>query len=218
MKRFLSFLLLAALLLSLLPGIALAAEETAEAVDVLGVKDAGRYENTFFGLAADLGDGWRVLSDAEAAVLLNPLTDKLEDQTLAELLRGSGVVCDLYALSTDGSGDSLNVQIEDLGFLYGVVMGEDVYSEAAIPLLEDTLRQAGLTALRVEKETLDFAGGEHVALRVSGTLDGTPLYERIALVKAGNYMAIVTAFSLDPARAESLLALFTAPEDENSAA
>ena len=207
MKKLLSFLLIPALLLSLATGGALAAGET-----VVGVKDGLCYENAFLGLRAVFEDGWSLLSDKEAAELMGFAADSLESPALAEQLRESGVVCDLYARAQDGSGDSVNIQLEDLGVLYGVVMGEDAYYEAAIPLLEETLSQAGVAELSVEKETLAFAGGEHVSARIGGTLQGTPLYERLVLVKAGSYMAIVTAFSFDPVRADALLEVFTACE------
>ena len=218
MKRILRILTVLVLALSLPASGALALGEAAAPDTVLGVKDAQRYDNAFLGLSAVFGEDWQILSDAETAAVMGYAMESVADPALAARLRESGVVCDLYALAPNGS-DNLNIQIEDLGALYGLVMGEDAYFEAALPLLEEALRQAGVTELHTEKETLDFAGSEHLSARLSGTLRGAALYERIVLVKEGGYMAIVTAFSLEPERPEEMLALFTAyGEDAGQAA
>ena len=217
MKKSLSFLKILALVLSLAAGSALASEAEDPAA-VVGVKDGHSYANEFLGIMASFEDDWYVMNDEETIEAMGDVADSLENQELADRLRNSGVVCDLYAETQDNSGDNINIQIENLGFLYGTILNEEDYYKAAAPQLETALAQMGVEKLRVEKETLEFAGTEHVGIRVSGTYQGTPVYERMALVKAGSYMATVTAGSFDAGRAENMLKVFEAYDAEKLAA
>ena len=76
----------------------------------------------------------------------------------------------------------------------------------------------GLTNVQVEKETIDFAGDEHVSCLVSGEINGAAIYERMVMVKAGNYMATVTAFSFDRDSVEAMIGMFEAYDAEKLAA
>lgn len=216
MKKVLRVLMILALVLSLASGSALAAGEAEDAV--VGVKSEHSYANEFLGIMASFSDAWYVLNDEETVQAMGYVVDSLDNEELAAQLSNNGVVCDLYALTLDNSGDNLNIQIENLGFLYGMVMSEDAYYDAAVPQLEAGLGQLGMENIRVEKQVQDFAGSEHVCILVSGTYRGTPVYERMALVKAGSYMATVTAFSFDKARAADMLSLFEAYDAEALAA
>lgn len=217
MKKILSVFLVLTLLLSA-GAAAFAAEPEKDAAEVLGVKDGNTYANEFLGIMASFAEDWAVLSDEETAEAMGYVADNLENVELAEQLRSSGVVCDLYAMALDNSGDNINIQLENLGFLYGLTMSEDAYYKAAVPQLEDALNQMGLTNLSIEKETIDFAGEEHLSCLVSGEYNGVPLYERMVMLKAGSYMATVTAFSFDLQSAEAMIALFEAYDAEKLAA
>ncbi len=216
MKKILSFLMILTLILSLAAGSALAADAAEDAV--VGVKTENTYANEFLGIMADFPDGWYVMNDEETIEAMGYVVDNLDNKELADQLANNGVVCDLYALTLDNSGDNINIQLENLGFLYGMVMSEDAYYDAAVPQLETALGQMGLQSIRIEKETVDFAGSEHVGISISGSIQGTTIYERMVLVKAGSYMATVTAFSFDNARAMDMLALFEAYDAEKLAA
>ena len=97
-------------------------------------------------------------------------------------------------------------------------MSEDAYYKAAVPQLEDALEQMGLSNLNIEKETIDFAGEEHLSCLISGEYNGVMIYERMVMLKAGSYMATVTAFSLDLESTEAMIALFEAYDAEKLAA
>ena len=215
MKKILSFLLVLTMVLSLAAfgGSALAAEPEIDADEVVGIKENNIYASEFLGIMAGFSDDWYVLSDEETAEAMGYVADSLENGELADQLRNSGVVCDLYVLALDNSGDNINIQLENLGFLYGLAMSEDAYYKAAGPQLQTALEQMGLANVSITPETITFAGAEHVSCLVSGELNGTPIYERMVMVKAGNYMATVTAFSFDPESAEAMIAMFE-PYDE----
>lgn len=217
MKKTLSFLLALTLVLSACGG-ALAAETEPDASDILGVKENNVYANEFLGIMTEFSEDWYVLSNEETIEAMGYVADNLPNADLAEQLRSSGVVCDLYVLALDNSGANINIQLEDLGFLYGLAMSEDAYYNAAAPQLQEALTQMGVENVSVEKETIDFAGAEHTACLISGVYSGVPIYERMVMVKAGNYMATVTAFSFSADTAAEMLGYFEAYDAEKLAA
>ncbi len=217
MKKILSFLLVLTLVLSACGG-ALAAETEPDASDILGVKEDNAYASEFLGIMAQFGDDWYVLSNEETIEAMGYVADNMPNADLAEQLRSSGVVCDLYVLALDNSGDNINIQLEDLGFLHGTVLSEDAYYKMAVPQLKDALKQMGVENVSVEKETIDFAGAEHTACLISGEYSGVTIYERMVMVKAGNYMATVTAFSFSADTAAEMLGFFEAYDAEKLAA
>ena len=218
MKKILSFLLVLVTILTVASGSALAAESEKDADEVLGVKEDAVYANEFLGIMASFSDDWYLFNDEETIEAMGYVVDAMEDPGLADQLRNSGVVCDLYAAVQDNSGDNINIQIENLGFLYGITMSEDAYYEAAAPQLQTALEQMGLKNVSLTKETMDFAGAEHVSCLVSGELNGIEIYERMVMIKAGKYMATVTAFSFDRENVDTMLELFEAYDAEKLAA
>ena len=218
MKKTLSLLLILTLVLAAFGGSALAAETETDASEAVGLKEDNCYANEFLGIMAQFGDEWYVMNDEETIEAMGYVADNLENDELADQLRNSGVVCDLYVLALDNSGDNINIQLENLGFLYGLAMSEDAYFKTAAPQLQEALEQMGLTNVQIEKETVEFAGAEHVSCLVSGEINGMTIYERMVMLKAGNYMATVTAVSFDRDSVEAMLEFFEAYDAEKLAA
>ena len=220
MKRILSFMLVMAMALSLAAfgGSALAADAAVDASEIVGVKENNVYANEFLGIMAAFSDDWYVLSDEETAQTMGYVADAIDNAELADQLRNSGTVCDLYAIKLDNSGDNINIQLEDLGFLYGLAMSEEAYFKQAEPQLKTGLEQMGLTNVKIESEKIEFAGEKHVTCLVSASYGGTPVYERMVIVKSGNYMATVTGFSFDRNRADAMIDMFEAYDAKKLAA
>ena len=206
MKRALSLVLCLCLVFSLVP--AACAEEEAETI--LGLKEGNVYLSEFLGVTAVFDENWVLLSDEEAQEAMGHVADSFEDEDLAKLLRESGTVCDLFAVAQDGSGDSVNIQLENLGLLYGMVLSETAYAKRMLEPLKSSLEPMGLEDVEIGQESIDFAGEEHLSLTVSGEMNGAELYERLVLLKAGSYMATVTYASLNSRNADRLPELFFA--------
>ena len=194
-------------------------KDSKEESEILGVKENNTYASEFLGIMAGFSEEyWYVLSNEETVEAMGYVADSLGNDDLAEQLRNSGTVCDLYVLSLDNSGDNINIQLENLGFLYGLAMSEEAYYKAAVPQLEEAFAQMGLTNVTVKQEKIEFAGSEHVSCLISGEYNGTMIYERMAMVKAGNYMATVTAFSFDRDSVDAMIDMFEAYDAEALAA
>lgn len=179
-----------------------------DAEDALGEKEGSRYESELLGVAVDFPDNWYLLSPEETAQVMGLVADGMDDEALAAQLRDAGTACDLYAVALDDSGDNVNIQLEDLGLLYGAVLTPKQYAEIALPQLKPALEQAGFQHVQIEMEDYEFAGRDRVSLLVTGDVNGVPVYERMILIKGGQYMGAITAFSLDLSRIDALFARF----------
>lgn len=188
------------------------AEETYEAEEMIGEKSGNSYANETLGIRAAFSDNWTILDDEQTAQMLGLVADNFSEVDLAEQLRESGSLYDLYAMTVDQSGDNVNVVIEDLGVVNGIIIDEKKYLEIAEDQLETTFAQMGMTDVTLDKGTYSFAGKDHVSVLISGNYNGVPVYERMVLLKTGNYMGVVTAFSLDTARLDNIMGCFTAYE------
>ena len=210
MKKLISILLMLGVLLSLFcAGTATAFAETgADAEKVLSEIKGNEYVNEFLGIRASFPADWSVMDAGEAAQLLGYAAEQLDNEALTELLNSSGVISDMYALRGDQSGDNVNIQFEDLGKLYGKLLSETSYLDIAMPKLEDSFGQIGFALREKEVGEYDFAGDTHMSVRITGSYNGIDCYERIVVLKQGNYIASVSAFSLDEQRLEDIFALF----------
>ena len=183
-------------------------ESLRDAEDVLGEKQGNRYESELLGIAVDFPENWYILSPEETAQAMGAVADTINDETLADQLRQAGSTCDLYAIALDESGDNLNIQLEDLGYLYGVLLTPKEYAEIALPQLKPALEQVGFTNVQIETENYEFAGRDRVSLLVTAEMNGVPVLERMILIKSGQYMASITVFSTDAERVDALLGQF----------
>ena len=179
-----------------------------DAEELLGEKQGNRYESELLGIAVDFPDNWYILSAEETAQVMGVVADNIDDEVLAGQLRDAGTACDLYAVAMDESGDNVNIQLENLGLLYGTILTPKQYANIALPQLKPALEQAGFQHVQIEMENYEFAGRDRVSLLVTGDINGVPVYERMILIKGGQYMGAITAFSLDLGRIDALLARF----------
>ncbi len=185
-----------------------ALDEQVDTADVLGEKQGNRYESELLGIAADLPENWYVLSTEETAQAMGAVADTISDETLSDQLRQAGATCDLYAIALDESGDNLNIQLENLGLLYGVLLTPKEYAEIALPQLKPALEKVGFRNVQIETEDYEFAGRDRVSLRMTAEMNGVPAYERMILIKSGQYMASITVFSSELERIDALLGCF----------
>lgn len=188
------------------------AEEELEAEDLIGSKSGNSYSNEALGIRAEFPADWTILSDEQAAQMLGVVADSFSAQDLAAQLRESGLCYDLYAMTINQTGDNVNVVVQDLGVVYGIVIDEEKFLDMGEKEIETTFTQMGMTDIRTERESIFFAGQEHLSVKASAKYGGLTLYERLVLCKAGNYMGLVTAASLNQTHPDEILGFFSAYE------
>ena len=173
----------------------------------VGVTEGSTYTNEFFGFTATL-DGWTFLTRDELNQLSGQVVDILDNATVNEAYASGKVVMEMYA--GDVAGSTVSVTVENLGDVNGAKYDEDGCTEASMTALPTQMAAAGYTNVAVEKATVTFAGAEHSGIRVTAEYQGVPLYETLALVKVGNYVASVTFASFETDTTAEIMSNFKA--------
>ena len=169
------------------------------------VKD-GVYESELMGLRFTRPDTtWGFYSDEEIAEL-NGYVYELYDEETKKKLESSPVVYDMYSM--DLFGDSVNVNFENLGLVYGVLLSETDYCNAGVSQMEEAFAGAGMTMGESAVGKITFGGKEHACIRLSVEMNGVTVYETVAAVKCGRYMGVITAASQDPDLPDTYFAMF----------
>lgn len=201
MKKIICMILALMLILALIPSAAFA-EEDVEAADMLGTLEGNLYVNKALGIKAEIPETWQVFSAEEATKLMYAGFDVLEADPdwLTELLEENAAVFDLYTAAMDNSGDNINVQVQKnpLNLLQKAVMTEEKLVAASMEDVEKGLTESGLMEdLKIEQSSFEFAGKTHACLNVYATMYGVPIYERMVMLLKGDYIGVITGFSLD---------------------
>lgn len=183
--------------------------QPAEKDPQLGNFADGVYTNDFLGIRCEVGSEWTVYSDAQLAQLNGLVLDTMTDEDLVEQLKKSNVAHLFYA-TAEGGLRSMNVVLENIGVINGVLLNEKTYIDISVEQLPAALQSMGLTNVTAEATTVHFAGAEHAGVRVHGVLSGVDFYEKIVCIKVGNYFGLVTVASYGEDTTDALLNMFTA--------
>lgn len=165
-------------------------EIPADAESMFGYFDGVEYVNYYFGFACDLGAAEYVATDRELAEFSGVSPDSVDRDPLEYALDQYDMAYMLYA-SNNGGLATINAAVEDIG-IAGLTIGEEEYIDIAEPQLAPALEAVGLSNITTEKLTVEFAGEEHWAVKVTGEYEGIYFYELIVTVKRGDYIACIT--------------------------
>ena len=183
--------------------------EGAEAV--LSASSGQTYENAALGIRAEFGQGWRLLNEEERAQQMGLVTETAPDEDMskiiAESLESGKSVSDLHAERLDGSGDNVNIMLENMGAL-GLLVDEKTYYESARAGMEQYLQGMGCKIVSMEGQEVDFCGKPHYGMFLEASVNGVSFYERQVYIKYGSYMGILTAFSMDKTRLDDMIDVF----------
>lgn len=168
------------------------------------VDDDLNYTHSMTGITAQFDDNWTIASDTDLATQ-NGTSDFLE------ALEDNGYVVDLVAYFTD-SGSNMNINVEDLGKLYGSILDESSYIDQTLPELESSLEEMGIgvTIDDVKKTQVLFAGKTCSAIKMTATYLGIEMEQECICLKSGNYMTCFTFTALESEDMELMKAYFKA--------
>lgn len=179
-------------------------DEYNDAGNYLGTIDGQSYVNKSVGLAAEFGKDWVVATPEEAAELVGMSGDLVG---LENSLEEYGIVCDLYAVYSDGRS-TINIMVEENNFMTRN-MSEEEYMQTGLESIKYSLESAGLSKVKTELGTMTFAGQEHITLEVSGSMYGTTVYETVVIIRTDDYIYTITAACHNTDRTEEFLSIFT---------
>lgn len=176
----------------------------------LGVIDDDNktYTNEFLGLKCQLDESWDIFDAQQMAQLQGVVADLLSDTDLSEQLNDAGTAQIFYA-QAEGGLKTVNIVIENMGILYGSLMDEKEYAEAGVEQIAPAFEGIGLTEINTNITSMKFAGKDHTAITLHGSLGGTDFYETIICYKIGNYIANITAGSYTSDATNDILAMFS---------
>lgn len=191
--------------------VSLAACGSKDPEHIMGVytADDRTYENSFIGVGCKLDAGWDVFSAQQIAELNGYLASLTDDKAIAKQLEDSGSAMPFYAQKDSGLV-TLNISLENLGLLYGSLLSEQQYAESAVKQVAPALEAVGMSNVTTEIGSLSFAGSDHVAIFINGSLQGITFYETLVCVKTEKYMALFTAGSYTTDTTKDVLAMFYA--------
>ena len=102
----------------------------------------------------------------------------------------------------------INVEIENIGVIYGTTLDESGYVDLSMDTLQKTLDSVGMTNTTIVKASVDCAGAKRCGYQISCETKGISCYEKSIYIKKGNYMAIITVCSYKEDTTDDLLKLF----------
>ena len=193
------------------------AEETsAVPSELLGTGTDSSYENEFFGIKFEAPEGWYVLSDEERGKAMGIASSEINDEEILAMFESAGYAIDFYAMDVQngdaatGAYSNLNITIQDVGKLYGMLYSEKEIAEASIATVEQALAAQGATDIKVEVGEAEFLGETCVSMTTQSKAGGIDMYQKQVYVKKGSAMACVTATSFAENKTDEMLAAFKA--------
>ena len=116
----------------------------------------------------------------------------------------------IISATTSDSTANIILNIEKLSTLQGAIMSEDEYATQSVAGLVQGLESAGLTNVKANKISVNFAGGTHAAIEVSGEVSGVTVYEKIVCYKKSKYVAAIAFASYVDDTTDEMLNYFYA--------
>lgn len=160
----------------------------------LGSYENGVYSNSYIGIKCTVDQEWYVYNNEEMAQLNGLVLDTMTDEDLVEQLKNADVAYLFYAMKNDGL-ISMNITMEKLNLVSGILLDEKSYAKASVQQLPAALESMGMTDVTAQEEMFTFAGQEHAGISVHSTYSGVDFYEKLICIKAGEYMAVITLAS-----------------------
>lgn len=172
----------------------------------MGVTEGNSYWNETMEIGCALDESWYFYT-REEILEANGITAEMLDNSLAEIVQEGGTMIDMLAVNPE-TGATVNVVFERLSLVNALTMDENDYIRQSQPLLKEGLEQLGLAELEMETRSTAFLGEERQSLFITGSYDGTPIFETQVVLKSGRNVTAVTVFSLSEDEIGETLAAF----------
>ena len=182
--------------------------------ELLGKQTATSYENEYFGLRYDVPADWYLLSREEIATIMGIAATTFDDEAMANMLKETGYVTDLYVMDTKPAIDGMetfnnvNITIQDIGKLYGIIYDEKKLAEGSANTVKDALTAQGLTDIQTEISEMEFIGKNCVALTITSKAGTTNMYQKQVYLKNESALACVTATAMGEDKTDEILSVF----------
>ena len=169
------------------------------------------YENEYFGIGITLDDNWVFSTQEEINEINGFVQDTLDDDAYVEALESGIVYTDMYAHDID-SQFTINTTIERLNALSTFTIDEEKYIDLSMENadLKGVLEGMGFEISLVEKGSVTIAGEEHPCVAIEGSIQGIDFFEKVTVIKEGNYIMGITISALMDNIIDDIFATFYA--------
>ncbi len=174
---------------------------------IFGDHNGNAYQNTFLGIACELGSEWSVFDEAQIASLMGIATDLISDEEISKAVEQSASATVFMATRSDGS--TIGITVENAA-TYGSGLTESTFVDAAVPILESALATAGYENLQISSMKVDFAGVERTAILIEAEFYGFHVYEMMVPMIYEGCIAAVTVATMNENQCLDLLEVFSA--------
>lgn len=185
MKRFLIFILAAAMLTSLA-----SCAPAPEPEFTLGTVVGNVYENSFIGIGCTLGSEWTYYSEDQIREINNAAAD-LAGEDYQKMMESATVVYDMYAAHSNQI-NTVVVNLEKVDKVQLAVLDLEENFKNTIPTLEQSLGNMGFTNITSELGTVKLGGTDMTCLNVVSEIGTFKMYQTIVAIKCNGYLACIT--------------------------
>ena len=229
MKKFLSILLVAVMLLSLIacssadeedirgeittkenetknPDNETEPESETEPQFAFGSSTGNRYHSDFLGLTVDLPDEWRFYSDEEI-LEINNITMDYYDEEAAAIIENATLIYDMYA-TNEYTGSSTTVILEKLSALQIATLNYKATIEAQFDTLRSTFENMGYSDVEMEYKKITVDGEEIDGFDLVAEIMGIKYYSTTLMFRRGSYLISISVNSFEEDGVEKILAGF----------
>lgn len=184
--------------------------------EILGKTTETSYSNSFFGIKYTTpNENWYIATKEELGQVMGMAASTISDEEILDILENSGFAIDFYALDTTNAAtavtfDSINITIEDIGKMYGILASEKELAESGLETSKQALEAQGWTNVNMEVTEAVFAGVPRVCTVSSAEMDGSKMFQKQIYLKKESYIACITVGSFDEDKTDEILKAFTA--------
>ena len=171
----------------------------------LGSTTTSVYESSFIGIGWTLLDEW-LFATEEQMDQINALVLEIINEDTELVLPEGSTVCDMYAYDIYGS--NVNIQLEKLNAVNAILITEESYGKLSLDLIKDSYTSLGYTDTNVSSTTVKIGDAEHSGIVSSCVYQGVTVYQKMAFIKQGSYMCVITASSANEEVIDSIFASF----------
>ena len=174
---------------------------------LVGEAEGNIYENAYFNVGCKLPDSYEFLTKEQIDKNNQNTKALTKSKAVADALDSGSTLVDMQAANYQTNSNMIFVLSKTQAITKG--MSEEEYFAAVNPALLDQMSKLGMTDLTTECVTVTFAGSEHTANFISGSLNGTTLYQYQLVLIEDAYTANVSVSSVGSKDdAEKLLGTF----------
>ena len=169
------------------------------------------YTNELLQLQFELPDDWYFYSSSKLAELSGITLGEEEEATQERFMtafKATGFTYDMIAHESEGT-DMVVVCFEHMGYQYGENMTEQQFAEMMLEKYSTRLSGIDSGSGDAQISTIYLGRDEHPCLQFLSAESGVTLHKTMVFVQSGDFMAIVTAYSLYEGDDVSLLDGFT---------